>query len=52
MNRWTTNTHWLDDTVPAVGLANPMHWRPLDEDSDVEVPPWSWLVAPGKETPQ
>jgi hypothetical protein len=41
------------DTAPRTSLTNGMHWMPRDEDSDVEVPPWSWLVAcPRTETPQ
>lgn len=46
---------WLDGIVPPhTGLASPMRWSPPDEDTDVELPAWSWLVgaAPGNEAPQ
>lgn len=43
--------HWLDAT-PQTNLVNGMRWRPLDGDSDVEVPSWSWLVSPRAEEPQ
>jgi hypothetical protein len=37
---------WLDYPVgtPQTSLSNAMRWMPRDDDSDVEVPPWSWLA--------